>query len=94
MRPVWAAVGALASVSGQVTVEVRREAAWPSYAEWRARLQAAAAAAIASRQLGDQLSRPTVALSPGAHPIDGPRDASSSQAPLSTGTDSAGVRNR
>ena len=30
MRPVWAAVGALASVSGKLTVEVKREAAWPS----------------------------------------------------------------
>jgi hypothetical protein len=30
MRPVWAAVGALASVSGRLTVEVKREAAWPS----------------------------------------------------------------
>jgi len=33
MLPVWAAVGALASVSGPVTVEVRREAAWPRYAD-------------------------------------------------------------
>lgn len=31
MLPVWAAVGALASVSGQLMVEVRREAAWPGY---------------------------------------------------------------
>ena len=33
MLPVWAAVGALASVSGKLTVEVKREAAWPRYAE-------------------------------------------------------------
>lgn len=33
MLPVWAAVGALASVSGQLMVEVRREAAWPGYAD-------------------------------------------------------------
>ena len=33
MLPVWAAVGALASVSGQLTVEVRREPAWPRYAD-------------------------------------------------------------
>jgi hypothetical protein len=30
MLPVWAAVGALASVSGKLTIEVKREAAWPS----------------------------------------------------------------
>jgi hypothetical protein len=33
MLPIWAAVGALASVSGQLTVEVKREAAWPSNAD-------------------------------------------------------------
>ena len=33
MLPVWAAVGALASVSGQLTVEVSREPAWPRYAD-------------------------------------------------------------
>jgi hypothetical protein len=27
--PIWAAVGALASVSGTLSVEVKREAAWP-----------------------------------------------------------------
>jgi hypothetical protein len=30
MLPVWAAVGALASASGKLTVEVKREVAWPS----------------------------------------------------------------
>ena len=33
MLPVWAAVGALASVSAELTVEVKREAAWPSEAD-------------------------------------------------------------
>lgn len=33
MLPIWAAVGALASVSGQLTVEVMREPAWPPYAD-------------------------------------------------------------
>ena len=29
LLPVWAAVAALASVSGQLTIEVKREPAWP-----------------------------------------------------------------
>ena len=33
LAPIWAAVDALASVSGTLTVEVKREAAWPSYAD-------------------------------------------------------------
>jgi hypothetical protein len=33
MLPVWATVGALASVSAKLTVEVKREAAWPSEAD-------------------------------------------------------------
>lgn len=33
MLPIWAAVGALASVSGHLTVEVMREPAWPPYAD-------------------------------------------------------------
>ena len=33
MLPVWAAIGALASVSGKLTVEVKRESGWPRYAE-------------------------------------------------------------
>ena len=32
MLPVWAAVGALASLAEKLTVEVRREPAWPPYA--------------------------------------------------------------
>lgn len=31
LQPVWAAVTALASASGQLTIEVQREAAWPRY---------------------------------------------------------------
>jgi hypothetical protein len=43
LAPVWAAVRALASVSGQLTVEVSREAAWPPddgdyVTEWDPRL--------------------------------------------------------
>jgi hypothetical protein len=33
MLPIWAAVGALASESAQLTVEVMREPAWPPYAD-------------------------------------------------------------
>lgn len=33
LAPVWAAVDALASVSRRLTVELRREAAWPRYAD-------------------------------------------------------------
>jgi hypothetical protein len=31
LLPIWAAIGSLASVSGKLTVEVKREASWPSY---------------------------------------------------------------
>jgi hypothetical protein len=31
VQPVMAAVGALASASGELTIEVAREAAWPPY---------------------------------------------------------------
>jgi hypothetical protein len=31
LLPVWAAVAGLASVSAQLTIEVRREAGWPRY---------------------------------------------------------------
>ena len=33
LAPIWAAVDALASVSGTLTVEVKREVAWPRYAD-------------------------------------------------------------
>jgi hypothetical protein len=33
MTPVWAALDALASVSGKLTVEVKRESGWPQYGE-------------------------------------------------------------
>ena len=43
LAPIWAAVNALASVSGQLTIEVSRETAWPQYdgeyvTEWDPRL--------------------------------------------------------
>jgi hypothetical protein len=33
LAPMWAAVRALAAASGRLTIEVRREAAWPGYAD-------------------------------------------------------------